>query len=60
MLRCILKTSKNVIKKYFQIVLLVSRLQEVKNPYTYFSLIILIPNFYDMYIMYSKEHFIKN
>ncbi len=29
-------------------------LQEVKNPYTYFSLIRLIPNFYDMYIMYSQ------
>ncbi len=29
-------------------------LQEVKSPFVYFSLIILIPNFYDMYIMYSQ------
>jgi hypothetical protein len=29
-------------------------LQEIKSPYTYFSLIKLIPKFYDMYIMYSK------
>jgi len=28
-------------------------LQEVKSPYTYFSLIRLILNLYDMYIMYS-------
>jgi hypothetical protein len=28
--------------------------QEVKRPHMYFSLIICIPNFYDMYIMYSK------
>ncbi len=28
-------------------------LQEVKSPYTYFSFIILIPNFYDMCVMYS-------
>ncbi len=34
-------------------------LQEVFNPYTYFSPIRLIPNFYDMYIMYSQSHFIK-
>jgi hypothetical protein len=68
MLRCILKnTPKYVIKKYFQIVLLVSKLllscfyttfnqwlQEVKKIYTYFSFIKLIPNFYDMYIMYSQ------
>ncbi len=63
---------KYVIKKYFQIVFLMSKLdlnyfyayfkqwlQEVKNPYTYFSPIKLIPNFYDMYIMYSQSHFIK-
>jgi hypothetical protein len=58
MLRCILKKiPKYVIKNYFQIVLLMLKLfyatfqkwlQEVKNPYTYFSLIRLIPNFYDM------------
>jgi len=29
-------------------------LQEVTSPYMYFSLIKLIPNFYDMYIMYSQ------
>ncbi len=29
-------------------------LQEVKSPYTYFSFIRLIPNFYNMYIMYSQ------
>ncbi len=29
-------------------------LQEVKSPYTYFSFIRLIPNSYDMYIMYSQ------
>jgi hypothetical protein len=29
-------------------------LQEVKSPYTSFSFIILIPNFYGMYIMYSR------
>jgi len=29
-------------------------LQEVKSPYTYFSLIRLIPNIYDLYIMYSQ------
>jgi hypothetical protein len=27
-------------------------LLEVKSPYTYFSLIRLFPNFYDMYIIY--------
>jgi hypothetical protein len=68
MLRCTLKNNpKHVIKKKFQIVLLVSKLflssfyvalkqclQEVKSPYMYFSFIILIPNFYDMYIMYSQ------
>jgi hypothetical protein len=68
MLKCILKNiQKYVTKKYFQIVLLESKLflnyfyvvfkqwlQEVKRPYTYFSLIRLIPNFYDMYMMYSK------
>jgi hypothetical protein len=68
MLKCILKKTQNMsLKKYFQIVLLVLKLflscfyvafkrclQEVKNPYKYFSFIILIPNFYDMYIMYSQ------
>ncbi len=68
MLRCIFKKiTKYVIKKYFQIVFLVSKLflnyfyaifkpwlQEVKSPYMYFSLIKSIPNFYDMYIMYSQ------
>jgi len=68
MLKCILKNiQKYVTKKYFQIVLLESKLflnyfyvvfkqwlQEVKSLYTYFSLIRLIPNFYDMYMMYSK------
>jgi len=50
-----------LIKNYFQIVLLVSKLllryfyvafkqwlQEVKSSYKYFSFIRLIPNFYDM------------
>jgi len=59
------KIPKNVINKYFQIMLLVSKrflnyfyatfkqwLQEVKSPYFYFSLIKLISNFYGMYIMY--------
>jgi hypothetical protein len=59
------KISKYVIKKYFQIVLLMSKLflncfyvdfkqwlYEVKNPYMYFSFIRLIPNFYDVCIMY--------
>jgi len=68
MLSCIVKNiPKYVIKKYFQIVLLVSKLllscfyatlkqwlQEVKSLYIYFSFIKLIPNFYDMYIMYSQ------
>jgi hypothetical protein len=68
MLRCIFKNiAKYVIKKYFQIVLLVSKLlfkcfyatfkqwlQEVKSPYTYFTIIKLIPNFYHMYTMYSQ------
>jgi hypothetical protein len=68
MLTCILKNIKKyVIKKYFQIVFLMSKLflscfyaafkqwlQEVKSPYTYFSFIRLIPNFHDMYIMYSQ------
>jgi len=68
MLKCILKNiQKYVTKKYFQIVLLESKLflnyfyvvfkqwlQKVKSLYTYFSLIRLIPNFYDMYMMYSK------
>jgi hypothetical protein len=51
----------------FQIMLLMSKLllscfyvafkqwlQEVKNPYTYISLIKLIPKFYDMSVMYSQ------
>jgi hypothetical protein len=69
MLRCIFfKILKYVmLKKYFQIVLSMSKLflkcfyatfkqwlQGVKSPYMYFSLIILIPNFYYMYIMYSQ------
>jgi len=68
MLSCIVKNiPKYVIKKYFQIVLLVSKLllscfyatlkqwlQEVKSLYIYFSFIKLIQNFYDMYIMYSQ------
>jgi len=29
-------------------------LQKVKSPYMYFSLIKLIQNFYDMYIIYSQ------
>jgi hypothetical protein len=66
--RCIFfKNLKYVNKKKSKIVLLVSKLilscfyatfkqwlQEVKSPYTYFSLIRLIPNFYDIYIMYSQ------
>ncbi len=67
MLRCILKISKNVIKKYFQFFFFSVKIilsyfyvafkqwsQEVKSPYMYFSLIRRIPNFYDMYIMYSQ------
>jgi len=68
MLRCILKNiPKYVIKKYFQIVLLLSKLllnhfyatfkqwlQEIKFFYMHFSFIRLISNFYDMYIMYSQ------
>jgi hypothetical protein len=68
MLRCILKDNQKYDnKKYFQIMLLVSKLllscfyvtfkqwlQEVKSLYTFFSFIRLIPNFYDMYIMYSQ------
>jgi hypothetical protein len=68
MLRCILKNNQNYDnRKYFQIMFLVSKLllscfyvtfkqwlQKVKSLYTYFSLIRLIPNFYDMYIMYSQ------
>ncbi len=71
MLRCILKKiQKYVIKKYFQIMFLVSKLflscfyatfkqwlQGVKSPYTYFSLIKLIPIFYEMYI--GSKHGIK-
>jgi hypothetical protein len=51
----------------FQIMLLMSKLllscfyvvfkqwsQEVKSPYTYISLIKLIPKFYDMSVMYSQ------
>jgi hypothetical protein len=61
------KIPKYVINKYFQIMLLMSKLflnffyatfkewlQEVKSPYLYFSLIKFISNFYDMYIMYSQ------
>jgi hypothetical protein len=33
-------------------------LQEVKSLYMYFSLIRLIPNLYDMYIMYPQWDFI--
>ncbi len=67
MLRCVFKKSQNMSLNFFQIVLLMLKLllscfyatfkqwlQEVKNSYTYFSLIRLIANFYDMYIMYSK------
>jgi hypothetical protein len=58
MLKCIKKIQKYVIKKYFQIVFIMSKLflscfyatfqqwlEEVRNPCTYFSLIILILNF---------------
>ncbi len=61
------KFPKYVIKNYFQIVLLMSKLllnyfyvafkqwlYDVKSPCMYFSLIKLIPIFYDMYIMYSQ------
>jgi hypothetical protein len=65
---CLLKKiPKYVIKKYFQIVFLMSKLflsyfyvvfkqwlQVVQSPYMYFSLIRLIPIFYDIYIMYSQ------
>jgi len=65
MLRCILKNiPKYFIKKYVQIVLLISKLhlsyfyvtfkqwlQELKSPYMYTSFIRLIPIFYDMYII---------
>jgi hypothetical protein len=65
---CLLKIiPKYVIKKYFQIVFLMSKLilnyfyvifkqwlQDVQSPYMYFSLIRLIPIFYDMYINYSQ------
>jgi hypothetical protein len=68
MLRCILKNiPKYIIKKYFQIVFLVSKfllscfytsfkywLQGVKSHYMYFSPVRLIPNFYDMYVMYLQ------
>jgi hypothetical protein len=67
MLRCTLKKSQNMSLFFFQIVFLMSKLllnyfyvvfkqwlQDVKSPYTYFSLIRLIPNFYVMYIMYSQ------
>ncbi len=61
MLRCILKNiPKFVIKKYFHIVLLVSKLilssgyKFFKVKTVYFLLIIWIPNSYDMYIMYSQ------
>jgi hypothetical protein len=60
-LRCILKNiPKSVIKKLIQIVLLVSKLfvnsgyKSLKVKIVYFLFIILIPNSYDMYIMYSQ------
>jgi hypothetical protein len=67
MLRYMLRKSQNMSLIFFQIVLLMPKLflnyfyvvfkqwlQELKSSYTYFSLIRLIPTFYDMYIMYSK------
>ncbi len=67
MLKCISKKSKNMLLKnisncVFNVKTNLSYfyatfkqwLQEVKNPYTYFSIIRLIPNFYNMYIMYSQ------
>jgi len=61
MLRCIFKKiQKHVIKKYFQIVLLISKIflnngyKFLKVLIAYFLLIKLLPNFYDMYIMYSQ------
>jgi hypothetical protein len=68
MLRCILKNIQKISLKIFSncafsvktilnyfYVVFKQGLQEVKSPYMYFSLIRLIPNFYDMYIMYSKK-----
>ncbi len=61
MLRCIFfKIPKYFIKKYFQIMPSMSKLflnsgyKSLKMKINYFSFIILIPNSYDMYIMYSK------
>jgi hypothetical protein len=56
MLRCIFKNiPKYVIKKYFQIVFLVSKLfLSCFYATLYFSFIKLIPNFYDIYIIYSQ------
>jgi len=61
MLRCIFKIiSKYGISNFFQIVLLLSNFL-LNNGYKfllmkikYFLLIKLIPNFYDMYIIYSQ------
>ncbi len=67
MVMYILRKSQNMSLEFFQIVLLMPKLllnyfyvafkqwlQKVKSSYTYFSLIRLIPNFYDMHIMYSQ------
>ncbi len=67
MLRCILKKSQNMSLKIFSNCAFSAKialncfyatfqqwLKEVKSPYTYFSLIRLIPNFYDVYIMHSQ------
>jgi len=61
MLKYTLKNiQKYIIILFFQIMLLVSKLflnngyKSLKVYITYFLFIILIPNFYDMYIMYSK------
>jgi len=67
MLRCIFLKIQKMSLIVFQIMLLMSKLllscfyvafkqwlQEVKNPYTYISLIKLIPKFYDMSVMYSQ------
>ncbi len=54
---------KNILKLCFQcqnyFYATFKQLQEVKSPYTYFSLNRLIPNFYDMYIMYSQKKKLK-
>ncbi len=60
MLRCILKNIPKFIIKKIQIMLLVSKLfvnsgyKSLKGEIFYFLFIILIPNSYDMYIMYSQ------